>query len=134
MKRKNKKSILRPFLFACLGFGSMTLVSAEVSTVITPPSHPGRPNTINIQKTECQIKYLTPQKDGGESVKNYYIEYRNQWDLSWKYRGTSNTNKFQFKNMRERSSAQFRVSASNSAGVGRPSGISDFIKFRGPFD
>ena len=132
--KRNRKNTLRSFLFACLGLTVKTITVAGVSAMITPPSQVGRPNTLSIYQTECKIKYLTPQNDGGEPVKNYYIEYRNQWDLSWKFRGTSQTNEFQFKNMREGSSAQFRVSASNSAGIGLPSGISNSIKFRGPFD
>lgn len=132
--KKNRKSIICPLLSACLGLSTLILVSAGISSVIKPPSHPGRPNTFSVHETECRINYLTPQNDGGEPVKNYYTEYRNQWDLSWKFRGASKTNEFQFKNMREKSWAQFRVSASNSAGISRPSGNSSFIKFRGPFD
>lgn len=132
--KRNRKNTLRSFLFTCLGLTVTIITVAGVSTIITPPSRVGRPGTLDIQKTECRIKYEVPDNDGGEPVKDYYIECRNQWDLSWKFRGTSKEVEFQFKNMREGSTAQFRVSASNSAGINNPSYGSDFIKFRGPFD
>ena len=131
--KRNRKNTLRSFLFACLGLTVTTIMVAGVSAMITPPSQLGRPDALDIQETKCRIMYRIPDNDGGEPVKNYYIEYKNQWNLSWKFRGTSKGLEYQFKNMREGSMAQFRVSASNSAGIGNPSYGSNFIKFRGPF-
>ncbi|MBC5621057.1 fibronectin type III domain-containing protein [Butyricimonas hominis] len=128
-----KKDILKSLLFAFLGLGITTLTFAGASTAITVPDKPGFPLAINIWETGCQIKYRAPKNDGGNPVANYYIEYRNQWNLSWKFRGISKTTEYQFKEMKENTNAQFRVSASNSAGISNPSGISDFITFRGRF-
>lgn len=124
--KKNLKSLL----FACLGLGITTLVFAGVSTVITVPDKPGWPLAIDIWETGCLIKYKAPQNDGGAPITNYHIEHRGNWELSWKFRGISQTTEYQFKDMKENTKAQFRVSASNSAGVSTPSDNSDFITFK----
>lgn len=121
---------IKSFLLACLGLGITTLTIAGVSTVITVPSKPGIPLAIEIWETGCLLSYRAPKDNGGEAVANYYIEYRGNWELSWKFRGTSKDVQYQFKGMKENTKAQFRVSASNSAGISTPSGNADFITFR----
>lgn len=124
---------LKLLLFACLGLGITTLALAEISTTIIVPSKPGIPLAIELWETGCLIKYKVPQNDGGAPITNYHIEHRGNWELSWKFRGISQTTEYQFKDMKENTKAQFRVSASNSAGVSTPSGTSSFITFRGGY-
>lgn len=128
--KKNSKNVLRSFLFVCLGLTVATITFAGVSAVINAPISPGIPLAIDIWETGCQLKYRAPKNDGGEPVTNYYIESRGNWDLSWKFKGSSRILEYPFKGMKEGSRAQFRVSASNTAGISSPSGSSDFIRFR----
>ena len=131
--KKNRKNVLRSFLFVCLGLTVATITFAGVA-VIKAPSHPGKPLIVDMWRTGCLLNYLTPQNDGGEPVTNYYIEYRGQWELGWKFRGSSKTLEYRLEGMKEGSMAQFRVNASNSAGMsGRPSKSSGFIEFASPF-
>ncbi|WP_065219998.1 MULTISPECIES: fibronectin type III domain-containing protein [Butyricimonas] len=127
------KKKLKSLLFACLGLSITTLVFAGVSTVITVPDKPGWPLAIDIWETGCILNYRAPKNNGGEPVTNYYIEYRSNWELSWKFRGTSKTTEYQFKGMKENTQSQFRINASNSAGISNPSDYSNFITFRSGF-
>ena len=128
--KKNRKNVLRSFLFVCLGLTVATITVAGVNAVIKAPISPGIPLAIDIWETGCLLNYRAPKNDGGEPVTNYYIEYRGNWELSWKFKGSSRILEYQLKGMREGSRAQFRVSASNTAGISRPSESSDFIRFR----
>ena len=131
-----KKDILKSLLFAFLGLGITTLTFAGASTAITVPDKPGFPLAINIWETGCQIKYRAPKNDGGKRSKaaTYRSAYTGKFhhcDLCFDH--PFNEWDYMRIEMKENTNAQFRVSASNSAGISNPSGISDFITFRGRF-
>lgn len=129
----NRKNVLKLFMLICLGLTITTAVFAGVEVIIKAPSHPGRPVVVDMWKNGGQLNYLAPKSDGGEPVTNYYIEYRGEWELSWKFRGSSPTLEYRVEGMDEGSRAQFRISASNTVGMSRPSIPCDLITFRDLF-
>ena len=132
--KKDRKSVLRSFLFVGVGLTITTIAFAGASTLINVPSHPGKPFAVDTKETGCLLKYLAPQNDGGEPVTNYYIEYKKQWDLSWKFKGSSKTLEYRIENMKKGSRVRFRVNASNSVGMSkRPSKKSDVVTFSSSF-
>lgn len=132
--KKNREGGLRAFLFTCLGVVVTTVTVAGVSAVIEVPSRLGRPNVTHIAETGCVIGVLPSKNAANEEVKNYYVEYRNHWELSWQFRGGINKDAtYECKGMEKGSRVQFRVSASNIAGMGVPSCASDMIMLRDPF-
>lgn len=131
---KSRKGILWLFLFVGVGLMITTIAFADAGKLIKAPSHPGKPLFADVTRTGCLLKYLAPQRDGGEPVTDYYIEYKEQWDLSWKFKGSSKTLEYRIENMKKGSKVRFRVSASNSVGMSeRPSKSSDFITFSNAF-
>lgn len=131
--KKIRKNVLKSFLFICLGLTVTTAVFAGVRAVINVPSPPGMPIIIDIQKNECTLKYEKPKDDGGSRITGYLIEWNDLSSEKWVNRGATSRLRHTVGNMKEGSRVQFRVSASNKAGMSRPSIPCDPITFRDPF-
>ena len=133
--KKIRKSVLKSFLFICLGLTVTTIVFAGVKSVATPPDPPGKPSAREVTTTGCLLEYKAPRNDGGLPVKSYVIECMILtwgWDR-WELKGTSPELEYAVSYMVEGSKAIFRVRAENRAGVGQPSKESDEITFEDPF-
>lgn len=98
------------------------------------PSQPGKPEVENVDKTSISVTWTPPESDGGSPITNYIIE---KYDLSrkkWVKTGPKvSETTFVVNDLTDGNDYQFRVSAENKAGVGKPSLPSDTIPAKLPF-
>ena len=127
--KKIKRNILRSFLFVCLGLAFTTIVFASVKISGDVPSAPGRPMILDVWPDGCMLSYTSSIRNGGSPVLNYIIEYKDQWYSQWKIVGKTTVLIYRVNNMREGSTAEFRVSAVNKFGISEPSPASERVKF-----
>lgn len=112
------KKFLKPFLFICLGLVITTIVFASI--VLERPSPPREPNVNDITATSCKISYKAPLSDGGSPIITYIIECRYEDSPKWINKGGSKELEHTVINMRENSTARFRIKAINSVGESDP--------------
>ncbi|XP_072180965.1 twitchin-like [Diadema setosum] len=100
------------------------------------PGPPEKPTCENIDKTTITVSWSPPENDGGSPVTGYIIERcevaRGRWVRCNREKVTDLT--FKVTDLSEGSQYQFRVSAENAAGVGKPSPVSDTFTAKLPFD
>ena len=87
------------------------------------PSSPGTPNISDITATSVTLSWTPPDSDNGSPITSYIIERKEKFGSRWtKVNQTSATDtKFVMENLKEGDEYEFRVSAENKAGVGKPS-------------
>ncbi|XP_072046921.1 M-protein, striated muscle-like [Amphiura filiformis] len=100
------------------------------------PGPPGKPEPENINKTTIKITWTPPETDGGSPVTGYIIE---RCDVSRKRWVRVNREKvtetdYTVTELIEGTEYQFRVSAENLAGVGKPSEPSVTVTAKLPYD
>ncbi|KAK3083483.1 hypothetical protein FSP39_023775 [Pinctada imbricata] len=99
------------------------------------PDAPGKPEISDVTKTSVTLTWTPPEKDGGDQIFNYVIEYKPTHALKWL---PANRNiqvpetTFTLKDLTEGMEYEFRVSAENRAGVGPASLPSGVIVIREP--
>lgn len=87
-----------------------------------PPDAPSQPNIIGYSPNSCSLEWSPPDYCGGKPITGYIIEKRErggEWVKSNNY-PTPNTS-FTVQDLREGGRYEFRVSAVNEAGPGKPS-------------
>lgn len=78
---------------------------------------------------------MAPSKDGGSPVFNYVIEYKPTSGHKWLPANKDETvpdTTYTVKNLVEGEVYEFRVSAENKAGVGKPSSVSEKVTIKVP--
>ena len=99
------------------------------------PGPPAKPTCENVDKTTITVSWTPPENDGGSPVTGYIIERcdvtRGRWVKCNSERVTELS--FTVPELNEGANYQFRVSAENAAGVGKPSPISDTFTAKLPF-
>ncbi len=128
---KIKKSILKIFLFACLGLTLTTITFARMGG--KAPGPPGRPEATNIHRFGCRLTYLAPLDDGGAPIQQYHIEIRTDWDKTWIFKGKTPFLEYDVDGMFGGTEAEFRVLAENEFGKSEPSKPCKVIEFTDPF-
>ena len=96
------------------------------------PKEPGVPDIVKFEAGSAQLRWSAPRNDGGSPITNYKVEMRTAGAYRWELvnpteiiPGTSYT----VRGLLEETDYEFRVSAENAAGVGRPSQSSRSAKY-----
>lgn len=99
-----------------------------MSATYKPPGQPGRPEMVDVGNDWCTIKFTPPADDGGSPITGYRIGYRYKRGGLWETKPRLAT-KYTVKvdGLIEGSEVEFRVSAVNEAGEGKPSETSEFV-------
>ena len=96
------------------------------------PGQPGTPEVTKITKDTASLTWTAPQSDGGSEITNYIVEVREVGDKKWKRANKTDKVKglkYDVSNLREGTEYEFRVTAENKAGEGKPSGSSRTVKY-----
>lgn len=103
----------------------------------TVPDAPGAPKVIDWDATNVKLIWDRPRSDGGSRIRGYRIEYR---DVTSGGGGVwvphdvlIRDNAYQLYNLTGGHDYEFRVSAENAAGCGRPSVPSAAFRLKGKF-
>ena len=102
----------------------------QLSSFISPTDVPGQPGTPEVKdatSTSLTIKWTPPESDGGSPITNYIVEQSERFSPRWTRVSTDTLTSCEFtvKNLPEGNTYQFRVSAENKAGVGKPSAATE---------
>lgn len=87
-----------------------------------PPDAPSQPNVVGYSPNSCSLEWSPPEYCGGKPITGYIVEKRErggEWVKANNY-PTPNTS-FTVQDLREGGRYEFRVSAVNEAGPGKPS-------------
>lgn len=105
---------------------TLTLMSSALVVAKALYSEPGQPKItgiMNIKANGATLYFEKPMSDGGRPIINYKIDcYRSFWS-GWIKIGETESpeTSYRFTCMNEGDEAEFRVSAANSVGFGKPS-------------
>lgn len=127
-----KRNILKSVLFACLGLTITTIVFASTRDPYDVPGKPGTPLYTDYWATGCDLSWTAPKYDGGSPITGYLIEVKERWDFLWKQKVIVPGDQLvcTIEGMVEGTEAEFRVIASNKAGLSEPSDPSPRITFK----
>ena len=96
------------------------------------PGPPKKPVVKNLTAESCDVEWQAPSDDGGSPIINYVLEKKLTSETEW----TVMTDSVLAPNishhvtgLRSETEYQFRVSAVNKAGQGKPSEPSDITKY-----
>lgn len=89
------------------------------------PEAPDAPKIVAVKATSMDLTWTPPSSDGGSPITAYNVERKEAFSTRWvaaeQVMGTSCT----VTGLKEGTEYQFRVTAINKAGLGKPSGPSD---------
>ncbi len=87
------------------------------------PEAPGTPEISNSQPTSLTLTWTPPESDGGAEITNYIIEKKDKFSSWWTKVNISQVKAthFDVTGLIEGTDYEFRVSAENKAGPGKPS-------------
>ena len=85
------------------------------------PDAPNKPKITSFDKTEMTLTWSAPDFDGGSPITNYVLEKKEPFSSRWSEVTKTSSLEYKVTGLKEGSEYQFRVSAENKAGVGKPS-------------
>uniref|UniRef100_A0AAZ1WYT9 Titin n=1 Tax=Oreochromis aureus TaxID=47969 RepID=A0AAZ1WYT9_OREAU len=96
----------------------------------TTPSAPSTPEVGAITKDSMVLSWERPNDNGGAEIEGYVLEKRDKDGIRWTKCNKKRLNDLRFRctGLTEGHSYEFRVSAENAAGVGKPSAPTPYIK------
>lgn len=96
----------------------------------TTPSAPSTPEASAITRDSIVLTWERPENNGGAEIEGYILEKRDKDGIRWTKCNKKRLNDLRFRctGLTEGHSYEFRVSAENAAGVGKPSAPSPYIK------
>uniref|UniRef100_A0A4W6E447 Titin n=1 Tax=Lates calcarifer TaxID=8187 RepID=A0A4W6E447_LATCA len=96
----------------------------------TTPSAPSTPEASAITKDSIVLTWERPEDNGGAEIDGYILEKRDKDGIRWTKCNKKRLNDLRFRctGLTEGHSYEFRVSAENAAGVGKPSAPTQYIK------
>ncbi|XP_074598807.1 projectin protein bent isoform X2 [Brevipalpus obovatus] len=102
------------------------LETTDIITAKNPydePSKPGKPEIVDYDNTKVDLKWTTPEKDGGRPITHYVVEMKDKFGSDWvEVLKTPDANpQATVANLKEGNTVQFRVRAVNKAGPSEPS-------------
>uniref|UniRef100_A0A671KG16 Titin n=1 Tax=Sinocyclocheilus anshuiensis TaxID=1608454 RepID=A0A671KG16_9TELE len=111
-----------------VGLSKASKVS-EIQVARDPCDPPGKPEAVIVTRSSVTLRWTPPQFDGGAEVSHYIVERRETSRLVW----TVVESKVQTLNLKitkllPGNDYEFRVSAENKAGVGKPSPPTVYFK------
>ena len=102
---------------------------------IDKPAAPGTPTITEVTNDTATLEWTPPTKDGGSPVFNYVIEYKpisgKKWLPANKHETVLETT-YTVLNLVEGDVYEFKISAENLAGVGKPSSVSEKVTIKVP--
>ncbi|KAI4788997.1 hypothetical protein KUCAC02_035499, partial [Chaenocephalus aceratus] len=96
----------------------------------TTPSAPSTPEPSVIARDSIVLTWERPEDNGGSEIDGYVLEKRDKDGIRWTKCNKKRLTDLRFRcsGLGEGHSYEFRVSAENAAGVGKPSAPSEYIK------
>uniref|UniRef100_A0A3Q1GG12 Titin n=1 Tax=Acanthochromis polyacanthus TaxID=80966 RepID=A0A3Q1GG12_9TELE len=96
----------------------------------TTPSAPSTPEASAITRDSIVLTWERPENNGGAEIEGYVLEKRDKDGIRWTKCNKKRLNDLRFRctGLTEGHSYEFRVSAENAAGVGKPSAPTPYIK------
>lgn len=96
----------------------------------TTPSAPSTPEASAITRDSIVLTWERPESNGGADIEGYILEKRDKDGVRWTKCNKKRLNDLRFRvtGLTEGHSYEFRVSAENAAGVGKPSAPSEYFK------
>ena len=103
-----------------------------------PYDAPGSPQNLsiyNLTPSSLTLKWDKPRTDGGNKVNGYIVEYKDINSSRWvrASRSLIGDTEFTVTDLLEGESYEFRVSAENFAGPGKPCEVTDPVLMRSPY-
>ena len=103
--------------------------------MIDVPDAPGKPEPTNVSGTSILLKWTPPRSDGGSAITSYIIEQCESFARTWTR--VLETKMVEVEStvtgLKTASEYQFRVSAENLAGIGKPSEPSTPLTAKVPY-
>ncbi|PIK33974.1 putative titin [Apostichopus japonicus] len=99
------------------------------------PGQPGRPSVVSIDSNQATISWTAPHSDGGSPITTYLIEKKDRFSMRWTQVTKTPTDETEFTipRLTAGDEYQFRVTAENKAGPGKPSEPTDTVVARPKF-
>ena len=99
------------------------------------PEAPGKPEVTKADTTEMTVIWTPPLSDGGNKIIGYIIERKERFGTRWQKinRFTVTETTFRATELKFGNEYEFRVSAENWAGVGKPSEASEPSTAKPPY-
>uniref|UniRef100_A0A3Q3JDF2 Titin n=1 Tax=Monopterus albus TaxID=43700 RepID=A0A3Q3JDF2_MONAL len=96
----------------------------------TTPSAPSTPEASAITKDSMVLTWERPEDNGGAEIEGYILEKRDKDGIRWTKCNKKRLSDLRFRctGLTEGHSYEFRVSAENAAGIGKPSTPTQYIK------
>lgn len=96
----------------------------------TYPSAPSTPEASAVTRNSIVLTWERPENNGGAEIEGYVLEKRDKDGIRWTKCNKKRLSDLRFRcaGLTEGHSYEFRVSAENAAGVGKPSAPSEYIK------
>ena len=87
------------------------------------PDAPGTPDISNVKLTSLKLSWNAPENDGGSPITDYIIEKKDKFSSRWTKVNISTIQETSFTvtGLQEGEECDFRVTAENKAGLGKPS-------------
>nr|8OT5_A Chain A, Titin [Homo sapiens]8OT5_B Chain B, Titin [Homo sapiens]8OT5_C Chain C, Titin [Homo sapiens]8OT5_D Chain D, Titin [Homo sapiens]8OT5_E Chain E, Titin [Homo sapiens]8OT5_F Chain F, Titin [Homo sapiens] len=100
------------------------------------PGPPGTPFVTSISKDQMLVQWHEPVNDGGTKIIGYHLEQKEKNSILWvKLNKTPiQDTKFKTTGLDEGLEYEFKVSAENIVGIGKPSKVSECFVARDPCD
>ena len=99
------------------------------------PEAPEKPTISDITADSMTVSWSPPEEDGGSPITGYILEKRDVSSKRWLKASSDAITEltFKFTGLSKGSSYEFRVSAQNKAGTGKPSIPSDVAEAKPPY-
>uniref|UniRef100_A0A8C2ZMA2 Titin n=1 Tax=Cyclopterus lumpus TaxID=8103 RepID=A0A8C2ZMA2_CYCLU len=96
----------------------------------TTPSAPSTPETSAITRDSIVLTWERPEHNGGAEIEGYILEKRDMDGIRWTKCNKKRLSDLRFRctGLTEGHSYEFRISAENAGGVGKPSEPTEYIK------
>lgn len=100
------------------------------------PGPPGTPFLTNVTKDSMVVQWNEPVNDGGSKILGYHLERKERNSILWMKLNKTiiSDTKFKTTNLEEGIEYEYRVSAENIVGIGKPSKVSECVAARDPCD
>nr|XP_006823015.1 PREDICTED: titin-like [Saccoglossus kowalevskii] len=100
------------------------------------PDAPGKPDVTDITEKTMKLTWTPPESDGGSEIFNYVIEKKDKFASRWTKVNdyTVSETTFVVDGLKKGNEYEFRISAENKAGIGKPSPPSDTRIAKPPYD
>ena len=94
------------------------------------PEAPSQPIIEEVTANSVSLSWEPPRSDGGSKVIDYIVEKKDAFSIRWTEVGHTHENAFTVPKLKEGDNVQFRVTAVNKAGPGKPSQSSNTVTIK----